>query len=636
MSVKKYKNYQTNQEYDEVPEGYVALGAQPDGTFIIKNKDNTYSRVLSTDSRIPRMASENIVPSINTSTGIDMYSGANNSKAYETKLNSMGNTWFFHPQNYIYDGYFDTDTHNAVREGGNMVGRGITDLFLLPSGAKGAFNIGKGLVYGGKQLLNKGLKTSAYQLWDFLKSPNTWKTLISSPTTHRVIDDITLGTLGAVGTDKISQNITGKTWGENVSEMSGYPRFLSELTNPAGMATVSKYFNQVSKFLNSNLFKDIEKEIGTSLTSQNIANYKNQIIQRLNNRFPGQGEGIFDYITDYLTQVDELADAGFHFNFDPVKAQKVFDELPVGESSKGLWGIPGTDFEARFNSKGDLHINMFGNKINYDTGQPIVSSSELRKTLPLRTSPELSGAVLSASDEIPFQYREISEAPRDPNLPTMLDLDDVSNRRLVKKFAKKLREAQDKTAVNFNDYSPSSLEILYNTAKKPNRRLFYPLPEEDIFNLNELHRSKVKNDVAVELIKAIRDGNNLDELSKLTKITNLPEIIAKYRDLVAKGKRSMKQAVAEAYIEGKFKVDDIIESTGKYPAMKVTNDVLYNPGQESVDAFNAYYQNIPGFRPFRLNNDGEVVGQFPTILYKKNGGRMLQPKWRKNRLKGNH
>ena len=76
--MKPYKNYETNEEFDSIPEGMVALGKQPDGTYVIKNSDGSYSRISASDPRATKMASETVEPMhINTKSGIDMYEGKN-------------------------------------------------------------------------------------------------------------------------------------------------------------------------------------------------------------------------------------------------------------------------------------------------------------------------------------------------------------------------------------------------------------------------------------------------------------------------------------------------------------------------------------------------------------------------------
>lgn len=76
--MKPYKNYETNEEFDSIPEGMVALGKQPNGTYVIKNSDGSYSKISASDPRATKIASETVEPThINTKSGIDMYEGKN-------------------------------------------------------------------------------------------------------------------------------------------------------------------------------------------------------------------------------------------------------------------------------------------------------------------------------------------------------------------------------------------------------------------------------------------------------------------------------------------------------------------------------------------------------------------------------
>lgn len=55
-------------------------------------------------------------------------------------------------------------------------------------------------------------------------------------------------------------------------------------------------------------------------------------------------------------------------------------------------------------------------------------------------------------------------------------------------------------------------------------------------------------------------------------------------------------------------VKEIIANTDKYPAMKVAEDLMRNPTQATLDAFNNFYSKIPGYRPIRFDEHGQLVG----------------------------
>ncbi len=254
---KKYKNYRTKEEFDEIPLGFVSVGEQPDGTYIIQNSDKSYSRVSANDPRVPKMASETIEPvSINTKSGIDMYEGANENPEVDKALNEMGNTWMFHPQRYIYNGYFNSDTHNNVREGGNMAARYITDIATFPFIGRGVWDAGKSLFQGGKAL---------YKMWGLNPVHGAYET---TKTAIPFITSLFAGAKGAQLVDQGMVKFNGKTWGENIQELTGYPRIVAESTNPG--AALSGYIGY--KFPNSYLNGVEKRAIEMSMRSTDAAN----------------------------------------------------------------------------------------------------------------------------------------------------------------------------------------------------------------------------------------------------------------------------------------------------------------------------------------------------------------------------
>lgn len=55
-------------------------------------------------------------------------------------------------------------------------------------------------------------------------------------------------------------------------------------------------------------------------------------------------------------------------------------------------------------------------------------------------------------------------------------------------------------------------------------------------------------------------------------------------------------------------VKEIIANTDKYLEMKVAEDLMTNPTQATLDAFNNFYSKIPGFRPIRFDEHGQLIG----------------------------
>lgn len=161
---------------------------------------------------------------------IDRQQGRNYNQNFENAYYSMGNDWFLHPQDYIYPGYFNSDFHKNYREGSDLAGKiiagyasslwGLGKVFELPS------TIGE-IWQGAKGLYN------AYKLNPLFGAYQTFK--VAAPTAVRMA----AGYGGYKGTDWVSRQLTGKTYGENFSEGTGLPIWFGDLTNPGGYIPIS-------------------------------------------------------------------------------------------------------------------------------------------------------------------------------------------------------------------------------------------------------------------------------------------------------------------------------------------------------------------------------------------------------------
>lgn len=97
---------------------YKALNINPKEKPVITNNGFTYTFGSKPKAVI---GSETLKDQkVNTKKGIDMYEGRNRSERYDKASAQMGNDWFLHPQDFIQHGYFDSKTHKAVKEGGNI------------------------------------------------------------------------------------------------------------------------------------------------------------------------------------------------------------------------------------------------------------------------------------------------------------------------------------------------------------------------------------------------------------------------------------------------------------------------------------------------------------------------------------
>lgn len=156
---------------------------------------------------------------------IDRQQGRNYNQNFENAYYSMGNDWFLHPQDYIYPGYFNSDFHKNYREGSDLAGKiiagyasslwGLGKVFELPS------TIGE-IWQGAKGLYN------AYKLNPLFGAYQTFK--VAAPTAV----GMAAGYGGYKGTDWVSRQLTGKTYGEKFSEATGLPIWFGDLTNPGG------------------------------------------------------------------------------------------------------------------------------------------------------------------------------------------------------------------------------------------------------------------------------------------------------------------------------------------------------------------------------------------------------------------
>ena len=161
---------------------------------------------------------------------IDRQQGRNYNQNFENAYYSMGNDWFLHPQDYIYPGYFNSDFHKNYREGSDLAGQiiagyagslyGLGKVFELPS------TIGE-IWQGAKGLYN------AYKLNPLFGAYQTFK--VAAPTAV----GMAAGYGGYKGTDWVSRQLTGKTYGEKFSEGTGLPIWLGDLTNPGGYIPIS-------------------------------------------------------------------------------------------------------------------------------------------------------------------------------------------------------------------------------------------------------------------------------------------------------------------------------------------------------------------------------------------------------------
>lgn len=302
-----------------------------------------------------------------------------------------------------------------------------------------------------------------------------------------------------------------------------------------------------------------------------------------------------------------------------------------------MWWFPGTGFNARVLDNGRLHINMFGNTVDPYTGKLVIDRAEMRQLFPLKRSPDLSGAVLSSTD-IYLPFSEIANAPRDARLRTMLDIYDTNNKNLLHTFGSTVRQNNTFGQVaGFSNYSPSSLQIELNTAANKGKVLFYPYPEE-LFRLNSLNTEKVVNDIQEEILKALKGESNelLSFFPNLNK-SQQNAVLEEIKDMAGKikaGSENYETGLSKLSSSLKPDIKEIIANTDKYPAMKVAEDLMRNPTQATLDAFNNFYSKIPGFRPIRFDEHGQLIGYFPTVVYKKNGGNLLQRKRRSFRLQG--
>ena len=89
---------------------------------------------------------------INTRKGIDMYQGRNRSERYDKASADMGNTWMFHPQDYIKPTYWNSQTHKAVKEGGDIAAVVASAPLTVYTGVQAAPYIFNGLKVAGQAM----------------------------------------------------------------------------------------------------------------------------------------------------------------------------------------------------------------------------------------------------------------------------------------------------------------------------------------------------------------------------------------------------------------------------------------------------------------------------------------------------
>lgn len=121
--------------------------------------------------------------------------------------------------------YDDTKTYKAFREANDAVADATATIFLAPSTLTGLASLrylpqgAKALWQGGKYLANQWRLNP---LWGAYETAR-----VAAP----VVTSFGAGMLGGYGVDKASEYFTGKTWGQNMSELTGLPEPVADFTN---------------------------------------------------------------------------------------------------------------------------------------------------------------------------------------------------------------------------------------------------------------------------------------------------------------------------------------------------------------------------------------------------------------------
>ena len=166
----------------------------------------------------------------------------------------------------MYNGqYFqDTETYKNFREANDAVGRAVIDGFLLGPTTKGISQFGKGLWNGGKNL---------YKAW---RLNPLWGAYQTTRNTIPLTTSFIAGMKGGELVDEGMKNFNGKTWSKTISDISGYPSFISDMTNPGyfiggagGYVFPEKYLSGVEKRAVEMAMKTSGKSEGTYVALKN-------------------------------------------------------------------------------------------------------------------------------------------------------------------------------------------------------------------------------------------------------------------------------------------------------------------------------------------------------------------------------
>ena len=181
----------------------VAVGKQPDGTYVIQNPDKTYSRVSANDPRVPKMTSETVRPTLSfpsNNKGVDMWIGANYSPRFDAASAKLGMNPLNWPK-YISDSYWDSNIHKAIHEGNNLTAGVVATPFTAALAAETA---------------------PVWAPWLSQKAlPFVVKHFLAPTAAGIAWDEAQRAITGTTTTEQISNYLQKKGWNPTVSEFVG-------------------------------------------------------------------------------------------------------------------------------------------------------------------------------------------------------------------------------------------------------------------------------------------------------------------------------------------------------------------------------------------------------------------------------
>lgn len=295
------------------------------------------------------------------------------------------------------------------------------------------------IIEGGRALatgaLYHGIKAGASLLKDIRNYPSYFKGALADGSLKRAGVNLTLDALGAGAVDEGSKLLTGRTWGQNVSNATGVPEWLGDMTNVGWNTSIVGRMpfniNRVRAIISNtkypatnysigrggtteathtsvidNFLKDYKEKDFTKMSNEDIKNFNNNLADYMINesiegrtnypisqveRIRKQGRindasnnDIYNYYANSLTPDKMVTEEKILQDYPDVFSYHSNINLPKFiESFKSVYDGPPEHLETIISDISDIYKNASKNKFILETMEPnvngYVNSNELGK-----------------------------------------------------------------------------------------------------------------------------------------------------------------------------------------------------------------------------------------------------------------